>query len=255
MAKGVFCLEGDWFGHEDRTTVEPVLHLLEKNRYLEVPYLHYNVATKGEFKFRLKEWRDSSNEWTEEEYPWTYPILYLGFHGAENTLGLAGRDKVSLDEIEELLKDSCMNRVIFFASCLTLNVHGHRLNRFLKTTKAFAICGYRAKIDWLVSTIFDAVFLALLQSFPFDQDGRCELNGLLSSTAKQEELNKVRELEEQLNKLRNEERRRKKQKKLKKKIDEIDPMRNLEMRLAFYKMKRILNFYFKPNPDPDYPGE
>ena len=94
MPKGIFCLEGNWFrnqfGQEDRTTVEQVLHLLEKRTSLSVPYLHHNVATKEEFEFRLKEWRDSPNEWSEEEYPWAYPILYLEFHGAENTLGLSG---------------------------------------------------------------------------------------------------------------------------------------------------------------------
>ena len=259
MPKGIFCLEGNWFrnqfGQEDRTTVEPVLHLLEKRTSLSVPYLHHNVATKEEFEFRLKEWRDSPNEWSEEEYPWAYPILYLGFHGAENTLGLAGRDEVSLDEIEEFLEDACMNRVIFFASCLTLSVHGNRLNRFLKTTKAFAICGYGAEIDWLVSTIFDAVFLNLLQQFPFDQSGKNELDELLKSRATNERLNRRRELEGQLRELRGRGSKQKKQKKLKKRINEIDPTGDLETRLAFHKMIPLLDFRVKLNPDPDHLGE
>jgi hypothetical protein len=32
---GIFCLEGDWYGLKDRTSVEPVLQLLE--RCLGVP--------------------------------------------------------------------------------------------------------------------------------------------------------------------------------------------------------------------------
>lgn len=65
MAKGIFCLEGNWFGRGDRTTVEPVLHLLEKMWHLKVPYLRYDVATRKEFKFCLKEWQNSPSKHTQ----------------------------------------------------------------------------------------------------------------------------------------------------------------------------------------------
>ena len=49
--KGIYCLEGDWFGKKDKTTVEPVLRLLETVRDLRVPYLHKGVATRRSWSF------------------------------------------------------------------------------------------------------------------------------------------------------------------------------------------------------------
>ena len=237
MTKGIFCLEGNWFGRGDRTTVEPVLHLLEKMRYFEVPYLHYDVATRKEFKFRLKEWQKKPFK--------THPILYLGFHGAENKICLA-RDDVLLDDIEGWLGGSCENRVIYFASCLTVDVHGHRLNRFLEATRAFAICGYKAEIDWLISTIYDAIFLSILPRFPFDQDGRDGLDGLFKAGVNQDQLNQRRAWESELRELEREGRKLKKQKRLRKKIGRTG---DLEIRLALRRLKAPLDFQIRFNPN------
>lgn len=76
-SKGVFCLETDqWYRQKDRSTVEPVLQLLDKFR--KVPYERRDVATQEEFKFFL-------DKYLARGYK-THPILYLGFHGwrAEN---------------------------------------------------------------------------------------------------------------------------------------------------------------------------
>ena len=73
QTKGIFCLEGNWFGTKDRTTIEPVLRLLEMANDLRVPYVHFDVATREELEFRLKEWGKASFR--------NYPILYLAFHG------------------------------------------------------------------------------------------------------------------------------------------------------------------------------
>ena len=39
--KGVFCLEADWGGVRDKTSMEPVLRLLHTLRDYETPYLHH----------------------------------------------------------------------------------------------------------------------------------------------------------------------------------------------------------------------
>ena len=41
--KGIFCLEGDWWGVRDRTTVEPVFRLLEAHGDYRVPYIHRDI--------------------------------------------------------------------------------------------------------------------------------------------------------------------------------------------------------------------
>ena len=43
--KGVFCLEGPWWGVKDRTSMEPVLRLLEKLKNYKVPYLRDASST------------------------------------------------------------------------------------------------------------------------------------------------------------------------------------------------------------------
>ncbi len=58
--KGIFCLEGAWWGVKDKTSVEPMLRLLEAMGDYEVPYFHHDVATHEEFDFYLKKWRGRS---------------------------------------------------------------------------------------------------------------------------------------------------------------------------------------------------
>ena len=47
--KGIFCLEGDWRGVRDKTSVEPMLRLLETMGNYRVPYFHHDVGTQEEF--------------------------------------------------------------------------------------------------------------------------------------------------------------------------------------------------------------
>ena len=58
--KGIFCLEGIWYGDKDKTSVEPVLRFLETMDDWKVPYVHRRVATRGEFDFHLQKWKPSS---------------------------------------------------------------------------------------------------------------------------------------------------------------------------------------------------
>ena len=70
--KGVFCLETDqWFRQKDRSSVEPVLRLVE--RFCKTRYEHRDVATEGEFKFFMDKYLVPGYD--------NFPILYLVFHG------------------------------------------------------------------------------------------------------------------------------------------------------------------------------
>ena len=152
--KGIYCLECHWFGHRDRTSVQPILHLLQTMYGLRVPYLYDRTATREEFYYHLKKWKIYRS----------YPILYLGFHGESEAIRIGeGNGLVTLDDLEEKLKDSCNRRIIHFGSCSTLDIHGNRLNRFLKRTGALAVCGYRTEVDWLESAAMDLLVLGLFQ--------------------------------------------------------------------------------------------
>ena len=162
--KGVFCLEGPWWGVKDRTSVEPVLRLLETLSDYRVPYLHFDVGTREEFDFYLKKWVGAS-------FRATHPILYLAFHGdsGEISVGEGRGASVTLDELAERLEGGCKGRVIHFGSCGTAAAHGRELKKFLARTEALAVCGYREEVGWLESAAFDMLVLGRLQGASFVQ--------------------------------------------------------------------------------------
>ena len=159
--KGIFCLEGQWGGVKDKTTVEPVLRLLETMSGYNASYRHYDVATREEFDFYLRKWRGASFN--------NFPILYLGFHGSPGKIFVGeGRGaSLSLEDLAERLDGGCKGRVVHLGSCGTAGVHGAKLKKFLSRTAALAICGYTKEVDWLESAAFDALVLGRLQNTSF----------------------------------------------------------------------------------------
>ena len=173
--KYIFCLEGNWFGAKDKSSVEPALRLLERARLYQLRYLHYKIATRQELDFRLKEWcRDQFKN---------YPILYLGFHGTFGEIELADDVAVGLQELANTLGSTCEGRIIYFGSCSTLNVSGKVLDEFLKSTKALAVFGYKKEIDWLASTSLDLLVLGYLQGVSFTLKGMGKIDRILSESA------------------------------------------------------------------------
>ena len=163
--KGVFCLENDWWGVKDKTTVEPLLHLLQTLGTYRVPYVHRDIGTRAEFDFYLKKWCGRSFA--------SHPILYLAFHGSRGCLTVGqGRGKqLKLIELAGKLEGRCSGRVIHFGSCSTLDANGNTLNAFLRRTDALAVFGFRRDVDWLDSAAFDLLVLGYLQSVPFTVAG------------------------------------------------------------------------------------
>ena len=52
-----------------------------------------------------------------------------------------------------------------------MNVHGSRLNKFLKTTGALAICGYKIDVDWMYSAAFEIMLFGCFQRFTMTRQG------------------------------------------------------------------------------------
>ena len=160
----MFCLEtASWDGIRDRSSLEHVLRLLETTKH-RVSYLHFDVGTREEFDFYLK-------KWGQAKVGDTYPILYLGFHGApgEITVGEGRHGSITLDDLAERLEGRCRGRVIHFGSCGTAAVHGRELTKFRARTEALAVCGYKEGVDWLESAAFEMLLLGRLQDASFLQ--------------------------------------------------------------------------------------
>lgn len=160
--KGVFCLEGFWYGdHRDTTSVYPVLDLVE--RYQKMPFIYHRCGTIDEFRYSIK-------RWTSKSFHSKYPLLYLGFHGGPGLIKI-GKYDLKLDELSELLIDKCSGVVIYFGSCSTIDLDRRHLQRFMEQTKSVALLGYKEDVGWLASASFDIQLLEKLFTHPFDTRG------------------------------------------------------------------------------------
>jgi len=178
-AKGIFCLETDWWGIEDRTTVEPVLQLLASCAGYKAPYIHRHVGTREEFDYYVL-------KWTNKQFA-RYPILYLGFHGERDVLYVGsrrGRDRqLRLGKLAEMLEGRCKGRVIHFGSCETLDVRGQSISAFLRRTEALAVMGYKGANGWVESAAFEVLLLGELQNCTMTVQGMHKLERLVSERA------------------------------------------------------------------------
>lgn len=169
--KGVFCLEGFWYGdHRDATSVFPVLDLVR--RYQKMPFLHHRCATIEEFRFSLSRWK-------QKGFHRKYPLLYLAFHGGKGIINV-GKENLSLEALAELLEDKCSGVVIYFGSCATLKVDKRKLQSFMEKTQSVAILGYKQEVDWLTSASFDIRLLNYLLEYPFDSKGIQKISEAIS---------------------------------------------------------------------------
>ena len=166
MPKGlnIFCLEGLWEENvEDKSTIQPILELLNKKGYCD--HIYNRCATVDELEFYL-------NKWTNGRIKNKYPILYLAFHGKEEYIFLNSKATYSLQNIEEILGGQCHKKIIHFGSCSTLNLPKSRIASFIEKTDALAVIGYKTDIDWMLSTALDLfVFDALQYDILLDHQG------------------------------------------------------------------------------------
>ncbi|MBY0369705.1 hypothetical protein K2X33_03400, partial [bacterium] len=100
-------------------------------------------------------------EWTKAKYQ-SYPILYLGFHGAPGALHI-GSEQVPLRDLHEF-SGKGRGRLVHFGSCETLSAPQKELTNFLARTQFTAVCGFRHEVDWLHSCALEILILDLLSS-------------------------------------------------------------------------------------------
>ncbi|HEY0030390.1 MAG TPA: DUF6642 family protein [Bacteroidia bacterium] len=163
MKKGIYCLEGLWDDNvKNKSTVLPILELLEKRSVCN--YVYHSCATTDELEFLLKKWK-------QKKIISKYPILYLAFHGHKGHIYITHKNMYSLAKLAETLEGSAAGKVIFFASCETLNIDERKIQSFLKTTNAIAAIGYKQEVDWMISTAFELLVLDALQQDKFDHRG------------------------------------------------------------------------------------
>jgi hypothetical protein len=180
VPKGIFCLEGDWWGKLHKgSSVEPILDLLHQWDPYYVPYVRRDVATRAEFEYYISRWAQKRMA--------AYPILYLAFHGksSEVTIGDHRRieNRVTIAELGDMLEAKCHGRMIYFGSCQTLDLHGNSIQAFLRKTGALAVCGYRRDVEWLDSTAFELVMMSAMQLHSMTRRGAAAMQRRIDSRA------------------------------------------------------------------------
>jgi hypothetical protein len=162
--KGIFCIEGLW-DHKnilDKSTVLPILELLEKRGICN--YSYHDCGTSNELEFFLSKWvlKTTSSK---------LPILYLAFHGEEGCINIGAREKYTIEKLGEILEDKCHGKIIYFGSCSTLSINAKKIKNFLNQTGAIAAIGYKEEIDWIQSTACDLFVFEALQKDKLDTRG------------------------------------------------------------------------------------
>lgn len=155
--RGIFAIEGEW--RSDLRSGLSFRPLLEIIRSLQrSPFVHRDAATREELFYYLR-------KWTQKRYA-RYSILYLGFHGNEESIQIGdARERnceVRLDELTEELAGKCDRKIIYFGSCSTVGVDERRLQSFLQNTRALAVCGYREDIEMVRSAAFELLLFNTL---------------------------------------------------------------------------------------------
>ena len=134
------------------------MRFLEVSSDGKIPHRHYDVATKAEIRFYLKEWNSGNNRSR-------YPVLLLAFHGMKNnSLVLPDEEDSELtidDLVEYLRKKKDNDAIIHFAACHS-SVKDDKMKNLLKETGALSVSGYDRAVGWYQSAAFELLFLAEL---------------------------------------------------------------------------------------------
>ena len=154
---GVFCLEADWFGLVRPMSMRPALDLMESSD-ARIPYVLRDVVTRAEIEFYLR--RSFQARYRR------FDLLWFAIHSRPGEL-LPGDmrvplERISLDDLEEMLAGRCRGRILHFSGCRFLKIPKARLTKFMKRTKALCVSGFSREVPWLESTIFETYWLTLL---------------------------------------------------------------------------------------------
>jgi len=155
LDKHVFCLEGDWDKDlRSKSSVTAALDFLQAN--CGINYIHKNCGTKENFIYYLSMWK-------QRRYK-DYSIAYLAFHGHPEQIQV-GKEYLNLVELAEIMNGSCVNKIVHFGSCNTLDTDERNIRKFLETTHALCVCGFGGDIDFLESSVFDMLLLQKFQEY------------------------------------------------------------------------------------------
>ena len=152
---GVFCFEGDWSPDlRTRSSVRPLLELIEQERQVDTIYRH--IGTVAELEHYVKVWR-------QKRYG-HYRLGWFAFHGEPGALFI-GRKTITLEQLAHAIgRNACAGKVIFFGACSVMAEDSGSIAEFRRFTGAHTVCGFTEDVDWFEAAAFE---LLLLDAFSY----------------------------------------------------------------------------------------
>ena len=157
----LFCLETEWTQSKhdlkDKSTVLSLLTFLD-DAIGDFSYVFRQVATLDDFEFYIR----------HLEYPSydSYDVVYLCFHGEPGVIQFADRSEYSLNDFAIKHKSIFDGRTVIFDCCSTLKLNDDKVLDFKKLTGAKTVIGYRKKVDFIKSFVFEFWLLNALKVYP-----------------------------------------------------------------------------------------
>ncbi len=167
MGIAAFEFEWDYKKLGTETTVRPTLELLSAAQERPVPILHRRVATRGELAHWLRRCTHRRNG--------RYHIILIAGHGRRGGVVNAGTSDgsdgfVCLDWLAEQLARRLHRRMLYVASCATLDTSRSRLRSFIEQTGTAALCGYSRIVHHAPVAAWETLFLD--RALRYTMDGR-----------------------------------------------------------------------------------
>ena len=156
LAAGVFAFEGDW--NPDLRNKSSIAAMLQTvHEWGGLRYIRRDIGTTDELRYYVQ-------KWLLKRYA-KYEVGYFGFHGDPGNLWLDGRRRVSLEDLEHMIRGRATGRIIHFGSCSVMKTDPARLREFHKSTGARAVVGYHNDVGDLDVVAFELLLLQALATY------------------------------------------------------------------------------------------
>lgn len=145
-AKKVACLETYWDDLTDKSSVLPLLQMIEA-REPKFRYVHRQLLTVEELKANLDLIGKAPS----------YQLIYLAFHGTPGAISV-GDDVLPVEDLAVMMGNRFAGRILHFGTCSTLRCAPERIQTFLEETGVAAVTGYERTVDWTESAAFELLY-------------------------------------------------------------------------------------------------
>ena len=143
---------------KNRSSALNLLEFLENDPNTRIPFVFRKVATSEEFIYYIGHLDYDSYK--------SYNIVYLCFHGSDNTIGFADKNLMNLTDLATDFAGMFKGKNVHFGSCSTLNISEDEIKEFKRISGARMVSGYKDDVDCVDAFIFELWLLNTIDKYP-----------------------------------------------------------------------------------------